>query len=107
MAHLVDDTIDIELPALPDTGVVRPELASNGARCPKCHTTSRRLRIDIRTRSNDDPQPQLHTELEERLECVDAGERDLASRGLDEAPVRVDGDGVETCCAELGEDVAP
>ena len=67
----------------------------------------RRLRIDIRTRSNDDPQPQLHAKLEERLERVDTGERDLATRGLDEAPMRVDGDGVETRGAEFGEDVAP
>ena len=31
----------------------------------------------------------------------------MAARGLDETPVRVDGDGVETRGAEFGEDIAP
>lgn len=66
------------------------------------------LRIDIWTRTEDDPEAGVEAGLVEGREGAVGGEVYRGGgRGLEDAPVGVERDGVETCGCEFLEDVGP
>lgn len=66
------------------------------------------LSVDIWTRTEDDPEAGVEAGLVEGCEGAEGFEVDWRRGGrLEEAPVGVERDGVETCCCEFLEDVGP
>ena len=104
---LLDDTLYIILPRRPEVSRIRPQRSRNFARDPMCDTARSRLRIDVRPRAQNDPDPSGSGGLVQRLHSAVPVEVDNAWGRVDRSPVQVYADRVQTGGFDLLQNIGP